>query len=122
MNGLLWIAQILLGGTFLFTGSGKLFAYERVIAKVEARSNGRAAGVSRGFAALIGLAEIAGALGVLTPGTLVPAHLIVRLAAAWLACIMVLAGIYHARRQESAAPAVTLFLLALFVIVGRWPR
>jgi hypothetical protein len=122
MNSLLWIAQILLGGIFLFTGGGKLFAYDKVIAKVEARSNGRAAGVSRGFAALIGLAEIAGALGVLTPGTLTPAHLIVRLAAAGLASIMVLAGIYHARRNESAAPAVTLFLLALFVIVGRWPR
>ena len=29
---------------------------------------------------------------------------------------MVLAGIYHLRRNEEAAPAVTLFLLALFVI------
>jgi hypothetical protein len=43
-------------------------------------------------------------------------------AAAGLALIMVLAGIYHLRRQEEAAPAVSLFLLALFVIVGRWPR
>jgi hypothetical protein len=68
------------------------------------------------------LAEIAGALGVLTPPELSPAHLLVRVAAAGLALIMVLAGIYHLRRQEEAAPAVSLFLLALFVIVGRWPR
>jgi hypothetical protein len=32
---------------------------------------------------------------------------------------MVVAGIYHIRRQETAAPSVTLFLLALFVIIGR---
>src|ERR1035437_9221168 len=122
MNGLLWIAQLILAGGFLFTGAGKLFAYERVMGAVEARSKGRPAAISRGLAAFIGLAEIAGALGVGTPAALGPGHLLVRLAAAGLALIMVLAGIYHLRRQEPAAPAVTLFLLALFVIVGRWPR
>jgi hypothetical protein len=35
---------------------------------------------------------------------------------------MVLAGIYHIRRQDSAAPAGSVFLLALFIIVGRWSR
>jgi uncharacterized membrane protein YphA (DoxX/SURF4 family) len=122
MNGLLWIAQILLAGVFLFTGAGKLFAYQRVMSAVEARSNGRPPGISRGLAAFIGLAEMAGALGVLTPAALLPAHLLVRLAAGGLALIMVLAGIYHLRRHEPAAPAVSLFLLALFVIVGRWPQ
>jgi uncharacterized membrane protein YphA (DoxX/SURF4 family) len=122
MNGLLWIAQILLAGIFLFTGISKLLAYERVMGAVEARSKGIPAGVSRGLAAFIGLAEIAGALGVVSPPSLLPAHLLIRLAAAGLALIMVLAGIYHLRRQDSAAPAVSLFLLALFVIVGRWPR
>ena len=127
MNTLLWIAQILLAAIFLVTGVSKLLAYEKVMEKVQARFNGRPAGVSRGLAAFIGLAEIAGALGVvmpaaLTPATLLPAHLLVRLAAGGLALVMVLAGIYHLRRQEEAAPDVALFLLALFVIVGRWPR
>jgi uncharacterized membrane protein YphA (DoxX/SURF4 family) len=122
MDGLLWIAQILLAGIFLFTGAGKLFAYDRLMGTVEARSKGRPAGVSRGMAAFIGVAEIAGALGVVTPGSWVPAHLLVRSAAAGLALIMVLAGIYHLRREESAAPAVSLFLLAVLVIFGRWPR
>jgi hypothetical protein len=122
MNTLVWIAQILLGGIFLFTGAGKLFAYKKLIESLEARSKFGHAGVSRRLAAFIGLAEIAGALGVLTPGWLVPGHLLVRLAAGGLALIMVLAGIYHLRREEEAAPTVVLFLLALFVIVGRWPR
>jgi hypothetical protein len=32
------------------------------------------------------------------------------------------AGNYHRRPNAAAAPAVTLFLLALFVILERWPR
>jgi hypothetical protein len=51
-----------------------------------------------------------------------PPYVFLRLAAGGLALLMVAAGIYHIRRQESAAPSVSLFLLALFVIVGRWPR
>jgi hypothetical protein len=58
----------------------------------------------------------------LTPTALVPDHLLVRLAAGGLALLMVAAGIYHLRRQESVAPSVALFLLAVFVIFGRWPR
>jgi uncharacterized membrane protein YphA (DoxX/SURF4 family) len=122
MNGLLWIAQILLAGVFLFTGASKLFAYEKTIKTLESRSKGGPIGMSRGQAAMVALVEIAGALGVLTPAALVPAHLVVRLAAGELGLVMVAAGIYHLRREESAAPNVALFLLALFVIVGRWPR
>jgi uncharacterized membrane protein len=122
MNTLLWIAQILLAAIFLFTGATKLIAYERLIRKVESRSNGLPAGVSRGLAAFIGLAEIAGALGLLVPISHLFQNLLILAAASGLALIMVLAGIYHLRRHEEAAPAVALFLLALFVIVGRWPR
>ena len=122
MNVVLWAAQIILAAIFLTTGGSKLFAYERLIRVVEARSKSGAPGVSRGLAAFIGLAEMVGAVGVVMPGDLLPPHELVRMAAAGLALIMVLAGIYHLRRQESSAPAVTLFLLALFIIVGRWPR
>jgi uncharacterized membrane protein YphA (DoxX/SURF4 family) len=122
MNTILWIAQVVLAAIFLFTGISKLFAYERVRGVVEARFQGTPAGISRGLAAFIGLAEIAGALGVVAPVPLVPEHLLVLLSASGLALIMVLAGIYHLRRGEEAAPVIALFLLALFVIVGRWPR
>jgi uncharacterized membrane protein YphA (DoxX/SURF4 family) len=127
MNGLLWIAQIILAVIFMCTGAGKLFMYERLIGAVQIRSKGRPSGISRGLAAFIGIAEMAGALGVvwpaaLTPAALRPEHLVVVLAASGLALIMVLAGIYHLRRNEEAAFAVTLFLLALFVVFERWPR
>ena len=122
MNGLLWIAQVALAITFLLTAGSKLLAYEWLMIKVEKRSKGRLAGISRTQAALIALAEIAGALGVVSPPSLEPHHLLIRLAAGGLALLMVAAGIYHLRRNEEAAPAVALFLLAVFVIVGRWPR
>ena len=122
MNVLLWIAQILLAGVFLFTGFTKIFAYEKLVKAIEARSKGGKIGMSRGLAALVGIAEIAGALGVLVPIDVWPPHVLLRLAAGGLALVMVFAGIYHLRRQETAAPSVVLFLLALFIIVGRWPR
>ncbi len=122
MNGLLWIAQIILACVFLFTGTSKLLAYEKLVKAVEARSKGGRIGMSRVQAAIIGLVEIIGAVGVVVPVDLWPPYVLLRLAAGGLALLMVAAGIYHLRRQESAAPAVTLFLLALFVIVGRWPR
>jgi uncharacterized membrane protein YphA (DoxX/SURF4 family) len=127
MNGLLWIAQIILAVTFFVTGTGKLFAYTRLMGVVERRAKGGPSGISRGLAAFIGVAEIVGALAVIAPPALTPAplasdYLLIRLAAMGLALIMVLAGIYHLRRREEAAPAVTLFLLALLVIVERWPR
>lgn len=122
MNGLLWIAQILLAGVFLVTGATKLFAYENLVKRLETRSMGRPTGMSRGQAALIGLTEIAGALGVIVPIHFAIPHLLVLLSAAGLALLMVGAGIYHLHRQEPAAHVVAIFLLALFVIVGRWPR
>lgn len=122
MNTLLWLAQILLAGIFFITAAGKLFAYDRVVKVVEARSKGRAMGMSRSQAAVVAIAEIVGAVAVLAPVSLEPPHLVVLVAAGWLALIMIGAGIYHMARQESAAPSIALFLLALFVIVGRWPR
>ncbi|MDR3772983.1 MAG: DoxX family protein [Terracidiphilus sp.] len=122
MNTLLWITQIILAGVFLFTGFSKVFAYGHVVQVVEARSKGVPIGMSQGPAVLLGLVEIAGATGVLVPVDLWPPHVLLRMSCAGLALLMVAAGIYHIRRQASAAPNVSLFLLAVFVIVGRWPR
>jgi uncharacterized membrane protein YphA (DoxX/SURF4 family) len=122
MNTLLWIVQLLMAGVFIFTGAGKLLAYDELIKAVEARSKGGKIGMSRGLAALVGILEIVGAAALVWPIDLWPPHILLRTAAAALALLMVVAGIYHLRRQESATPDVVLFLMALFVIVGRWPH
>lgn len=126
MDALLWIAQIALAAAFLACGTMKIFAYDRLIARMEARPQ-RQHPLSRGMSALVGILEIAGAVGVLLPAILLPGnlaedYLLVRAAAGWLALLMIASGIYHLTRREPAAPAVSLFLLALFVLVGRWPH
>jgi len=122
MNSLLWIAQIILAGVFLFTGFSKIFAYNQVVKVVEARSKAGQIGMSQVQAILLGLLEATLAALVLVPVDIWPPHVLLRLACAGLGLLMVGASIYHFRRQESAAPSITLFLLALFIIVGRWPR
>jgi uncharacterized membrane protein YphA (DoxX/SURF4 family) len=119
MNTLLWIAQILLAGVFLFRGVSKLLAYEELVKAPEMRGKAKGVGMSPGLASIVGLLELAGAVGVVLPVDPWPPYILLRLAAAGLALLMVVAGIYHIRRQETAAPSVTLFLLALFVIIGR---
>jgi uncharacterized membrane protein YphA (DoxX/SURF4 family) len=121
MNGLLWIAQIILAGIFLFAAAGKLFAYEKVVNVVSNRK-GKAVTLTHREALLIALVEIIGTVGVLLPDHFQTGHQVTLAACALLGLLMVGGSIYHIRRGESAAPNVALFLLALFVIVGRWPR
>ena len=59
------------------------------------------------------------ALALVTPVGPWPAAARVLLAATGLALLMVVESTYPARRLEPAAPTVALFLMALFVIVGR---
>jgi DoxX-like family len=123
MNGLVWIAQLLLAGIFLTAGTMRLFAFVPMVRALDGWSHGSIPLLPT-RAKLIGLLEVALAFGVImpdvfTPEGMVPEYLIIRLSAAGLGLLMVGAGIYHARRKESAALAISVFLLALFVIVGR---
>jgi uncharacterized membrane protein YphA (DoxX/SURF4 family) len=127
MNTLIWIGQIVLAAVFFVAGAVKLFAYKTLIKTIEERRRTEPIEMTRGQGVVVGLLEIAGAMGVIlppawTPDALAPDYLLVRLAAVGLAILMVAATIYHFRRRESAAPSISAFLLALFVIVGRWPH
>lgn len=121
MNGLLWIAQLILAAVFFTAALGKLFAYEKVMHVVES-AKGKPVTLSRREAILVALAEIAGAIAIMIPDRVAPPHFFVLCAATWLGFLMVGAAIYHVRRKESAAPNIAILLLALFVLVGRWPR
>jgi len=122
MNGLHWIAQILLAGVFFYIGCSKLFGYRRANRFLPAGLGFGSLGLSSELAVAVGIVEIAGALALVVPIDLWPPDVLPRLAAAGLALVAMTAAVYHMRRHESAAPSITLFLLALFVIVARWPR
>lgn len=117
MNLAIWIVQGLLAFAFIGAGAVKLFAYEKY--KTQSEKNGRT-GVTRGLTTFIGIAEIAGALGIVLPMATNTAPWLTPWAAVGLATIMLLAIVFHLRRRESPAPAVVLFALAAFVVFGRF--
>ena len=122
MSSVLWFAQILMAGLFLFAGFSKIFAHRRH-AVVHPQSPGfDLPGMRYEFVSVIALLEIACAICLVLPIDLLPPNVVPRLAAAALAFLMIILSVYHARRNETAVPQVVLFLMAVLVIVGRWPH
>lgn len=117
----MWIAQLILAGVFLFTGFSKLLAYKKLTKVVEKHYKGHTIGIPPKQAAVIGLAEIAGALGEIIPIHFAFPYLLPLVSSAFLAILMLGAFRYHLRRKESATPTIVLILLSVLVIVGRWP-
>jgi uncharacterized membrane protein len=117
MNVILWIVQGLLALAFIAVGAMKLFAYEKFKAQSEKKAP---TGITRGLAAFIGVAEIAGGLGIVLPMATNVAPSLSLWAAVGLSTIMFLAVGYHLRRHESAVAPGILLLLAAFVVFGRF--
>jgi uncharacterized membrane protein YphA (DoxX/SURF4 family) len=122
MNSVMWVAQILLAGVFLYAGFSKIFVSEGRPKELPSASIFGCIGLPHGLAAAIAVLEIAGAVCLVMPIDLWPPDILPRLAAAGLALLVAAIGAYHARRREPTAPLVAVFLLAIFVIVGRWPQ
>jgi hypothetical protein len=120
MNYMMWTAQVILAVIFFITGMSKLLVFGKVKSFLGRKLKGGPIGISAGQGASIGLVEVVGAIGLLIPETIAGNYMMVILAAGGLGLLMVCATVYHFRRKEPAAPDIALFLLAMFVIVGRW--
>ncbi len=116
MNVALWVVQGLLALGFIALGSMKVFAYEKYKALTE---KGRPSGISRGLATFIGIAELAGGVGIVLPMAANITPFLTLWAAVGLSAIMLLAIAFHLRRHESPVPPAVIFLLAVFVVYGR---
>jgi hypothetical protein len=101
---------------FIAAGGMKVFAYEKYKAMSEKKAP---AGITRGLAAFIGIAELAGAFGLVLPMATGVAPWLSAWAAVGLATVMLLAVGYHVRPRESPAVPAILFALAVFVALGR---
>jgi len=119
MNSLDRLMEILLAGVFLCAGLGKIFSYNRKASEPGNEGTSGLMGLPYAWAALIGLFETVAALALIAPvgALLSPAFVIT--AATALALLMVGASLYRVRHQQSAAPTIALFLMALFVIAAR---
>ena len=123
MNIFLWIVAGLLAAFFLAAGATKLTQSRR---KLLANPNMKwVEDFSAGTIKLIGTAEVLGALGLILPGALDIAPILVPLAATGLGLIMIGAIITHGRRKEFqpiAINAVVLILAALVAILRFGPN
>ena len=116
MNIFLWIVAGLLAAFFLAAGATKLTQDRR---KLLANGNmGWVEDFSAGTIKLIGTAEVLGALGLILPGALDIAPILVPLAATGLAVIMIGAIITHARRKETQPIILNAIVLILALVVA----
>ena len=119
MNVALWIIAGLLAAAFLGAG---LMKVSRPKEKLAASGMKWTDDFGSGTVKLIGTLEILGAVGLILPGALGIAPVLVPLAAVGLALIMVGAAITHWRRGERQMIVgnVILFVLAALVAGGRF--
>ncbi|SEK35670.1 DoxX family protein [Pacificibacter marinus] len=114
----LWVAQGLLAAMFLMAGATKLMSGS---AELVAMGMGWAENAPFLLIKFIGLAEVAGALGLILPAaTRIMPHL-TKWAAGGLCVVMVLASGVHISRGEFEVVPVNaiLFALAALVVWGR---
>jgi putative oxidoreductase len=113
----LWVAQGALGVLFGLAGLMKL---TQSIPQLSG-SLGWPASVAPWLVRVIGLCELAGAVGVVVPATTRYKPWLTPLAAGALAVLMALAFGFHARRGEwpSALLNVAIIVIAVFVAWGR---
>lgn len=118
MNLALWIIAGILAAVFAGSGAMKLAMPKD---KLVESGLGGLADVSQAAIRLIGVAELAGAVGLIVPPLVHIAPVLVPLAAVGLALVMVGATAVHARRREIPNVGVTVLLLVLALVVA-WGR
>ena len=117
----LWVAQALLALLYAVAGYSKLFTPIADLAVMMAW----APTLPEWLVRFIGIAEIAGALGLILPAATRILPWLTPLAALGLSVIQVLAIGLHAMRGETAMTLpvnLVLLGLALFVLWGRWRK
>jgi hypothetical protein len=118
MNRLDRFMEYLVAGVFLCVGLARIMSYKRRPKPLGAQSASLPFGLPYEALVAVGVFQIAAALVLVTPLSFMPA--IAPWAAAGLVLVTLYGAIYHMRRHETAVPNVTLFLLMMFVVVGRW--
>lgn len=117
---ILWVVQVLLAILFLLAG------YTHAIVPIEqaAASAPWIADVPAALARFIGVAELAGAIGLVVPAATRIAPRLTPLAAVGLGLVMVLAAPFHLMRAEVSVVPINLVIgaLAFFVAWGRYRK
>jgi putative oxidoreductase len=115
MNVTLWILQVLLAAAFAAHGWLLVSPPPELLAIMNEQ-------LGVGFRLFLGVAEIAGAIGVLLPAMSRRLPWLTPVAAGCLAFVVASATVLHLSRGENSSAVTTaiLFVLAAFVSYGRW--
>ena len=116
MNIALWVAQGFAALVFLLTGTLKMATPKEKLAQ----KMHWAATWPPGRIKLLGLAEVAGAIGLVLPAALHIAPALTAIAAACLAVLMLGAVQTHRRFHESAVPPLALLIVCVAIALGRF--
>lgn len=118
VNIALWAVTGVLAATFLFAGGTKLLQpKDKFVASGMAWAEPFPAGLIK----TIGALEVLAAVGLILPGLLGIAPVLVPLAALGLALIMIGAAVVHGRRREFQSVVMNVVLLVLAAVVA-WAR
>lgn len=118
MNVVLWILASVLAVAFLAAGAMKLTRSKEQLA---AAGQGWVEDFGPGTIKAIGVLEVLAALGLILPGLLGVAPVLVPLAASGIVLLMIGAIITHLRRKEAPMVIVNVVLLAMAAVVA-WGR
>lgn len=117
MNVALWVVQGVLAAFFLAAGIAKITRSREKLAAMMPWVEQFSPRVVR----LIGVAEVAGALGLVLPAATDIAPVLTPIAATGLGLLMVLAMTLHTRRKEPQGVVLNVILLLALVFVA-WGR
>lgn len=117
MHITLWVVQVLLAVVFLMTGAMKAFMPLNEVAKTMRW----VPDVPVGLVRFIGLAELAGALGLILPSVTKIQPKLTSLAAVGLGVVALLGAILHFTRGEGALTPLNFILAAMAAFVA-WGR
>jgi uncharacterized membrane protein YphA (DoxX/SURF4 family) len=118
MNVLLWVLAGVLAAVFLGSGAMKLV---RTKPQLAGAGQGWVEPFSPGTIKLIGVLEVAAAVGLVLPAALTIAPILTPIAAVGLILVMAGAVVTHARRHEIPNMAVNI-VLAIVAVVVAWGR
>jgi hypothetical protein len=118
VNNLDRFMEYLVAAVFPCVVLAEIFRHRRRPKPLGAQSAGLPFRLSYGSLVALGLFEIVAAWVLVAPLSSLSA--IAPWAAAGLVFVLLADAMYHMRRHESAVPNLILFLLVMFVVVGRW--
>jgi hypothetical protein len=116
INVILWIAQVVLAGTFLWSAAMKLLQSTDSLAETWAWAAGNTALVK-----ITGILDLLAAIGLVLPALLRIRPQLTLYAAYGILALMVAASIFHIARGEASQIGINIFfaLLAGFIAWGR---